>query len=160
MAECRPNMFVVVVQSPSRVTLCDPTDCSTPGLPLPHHLQEFAQVLASESVMSSSVTLFSFCLQSFPASESFPMSRLFASGGQSTGASASVLPMNFQGWFPLGLSGFIALLESSPASQLESINSSVLSLLNDPTLTFVHDFWKDHSLDYTMTEERSNIYII
>ena len=48
---------------------------------------------------------FSFCLQSFPASESFPMSQLFASGGQSIGASASasVLPMNIQGWFPLGL---------------------------------------------------------
>ena len=54
------------------------------------------------------------CLQSFPASGSFPMSRLFTSGGPSTGASASasVLPMNIQSWFPLGLSGLIALLSS------------------------------------------------
>ena len=54
---------------------------------------------------SSSAALFSFCLQSFPASGSFPMSPLFASGGQSieTSALASVLPMNIQGWFPLGL---------------------------------------------------------
>ena len=55
--------------------------------------------------ISSSVIPFSSCLQSFPASGSFPMSRLFASGGQSTGVSASVLPMNIQGWFPLGLTG-------------------------------------------------------
>ena len=61
--------------------------------------------------ISSSVTLFSFCLQSFPASGSFPMSRLFTSGGQSIGASASasVLPMNIQGWFLLELTGLISL---------------------------------------------------
>ena len=55
--------------------------------------------------ISSSATLFSFCLQSFPESGSFPMSQLFASGGQSIGASASVsvLPMNIQGWYSLGL---------------------------------------------------------
>ena len=52
---------------------------------------------------------FSFCPQSLPASESFPMSWLFASGGQSIGALASVLPMNIQGWFPLGLTGLISL---------------------------------------------------
>ena len=60
--------------------------------------------------LSSSVILFS-CLQSFPESESFPMSQFFASGGQSIGASASssVLPMTSQDWFPLGLTGFISL---------------------------------------------------
>ena len=60
----------------------------------------------------SSVTPFSSCPQSFPASRSFLISRLFASGGQSTrdSASASVLPMNIQGWFPLGLTDFISLL--------------------------------------------------
>ena len=54
----------------------------------------------------------SFCLQSFPASGSFPVSQLFASGGQSIGASvlASLLPMNIQDWFPLGLTGWISLL--------------------------------------------------
>ena len=60
--------------------------------------------------ISPSVTLFSFCLQSFPATRSFPMSQLFASGGQSTGASAPVLPMSIQGWFPLRLTGLISLL--------------------------------------------------
>ena len=59
--------------------------------------------------ISSSAIHFSFCLQSFTASESFPMSQLFASGGQSIGvsASASVLPMSIQGWFPLGLIGIV-----------------------------------------------------
>ena len=62
--------------------------------------------------ISSSVIPFSSCLQIFPASGSFPMSRLFASGGQIIGASASasVLPMNIQDWFPLGLTGLISLL--------------------------------------------------
>ena len=60
--------------------------------------------------ISSLATLFSSCLLSFPASGSFLMSWLFAPGGQSIGASASVIPMNTQGWFALGLSGWISLL--------------------------------------------------
>ena len=59
--------------------------------------------------ISSSVAFFSSCFQSFPASGSFPMSQLFASGGQSIGASASVLPMNIQGWFPFRWTGLISL---------------------------------------------------
>ena len=61
-------------------------------------------------IISSSATPFSFCLHSFPVSGSFAMSLLFASGGQSTGALASVFPMNIQGWFLLGLTGLISLL--------------------------------------------------
>ena len=62
-------------------------------------------------IISSSAIPFSSCLQSFPASGSFAMSQFFASGGQSIGtlASASVLPMNIQDWFPLGLTGLISL---------------------------------------------------
>ena len=59
--------------------------------------------------ISSSVTLFFSCPKSFPASGFFPMSQLFTTGGQNIGASASILPMNTQGWFPLGLSGWISL---------------------------------------------------
>ena len=80
--------------------------------------------------ISSSVTLFSSHPQSFPASGSFPISQLFASGGHCIGAStsASVLPMNIQGWFSLVLTGLISLQsrdsqESSPAPQFKSINS-------------------------------------
>ena len=62
--------------------------------------------------ISSSAAPFSFNLQSFPASGSFPMNQLFTSGGQSIGASASALflPRNIQGWFPLGLTSLISLL--------------------------------------------------
>ena len=90
--------------------------------------------------ISSSAAPFASCLQSFPASRSFLMSWLFASGGQSTGASASVLPMNIQGWFPLELTGLMSCTprdsqESSPTPQFKSINSLTLSLLYDPALT-------------------------
>ena len=78
--------------------------------------------------ISSFVIPFSFCLQSFSASESFPMSQYFASGGQSIGAStsASVLPMNIQGWFPLGLTGLISL-QSKELSRVFS-NTTVWSI--------------------------------
>ena len=93
-------------------TLYDPMDCSTPGLPVLHHLSEFAGTHVHWPTILSSVVSLSFCLQYFPVSGSFPMSGLFASGGQSTGASASasVLPMNIQDWFPLGLTSSITLL--------------------------------------------------
>ena len=70
--------------------------------------------------ISSSASPFSFCLQSFPASTSFPVSQLFTLGGQSFGASAlaTVLPMNIQGWFPLGLTGLI--LQSKGLSRVFS----------------------------------------
>ena len=97
-------------------TLCDHMDCSMPGLPVHHQLPEFTQNSHPSSrschpAISSSVVPFSSCLQSFTAWGSFPMSQLFASGGQSIGVStsASVLPMNRQGWFPLGLTGLISL---------------------------------------------------
>ena len=106
--------------------------------------------------ISSSVIPFSSCLESFPASGSFPMSQFFASGGQSIGfsTSTSVLPMNIQDWFPLGWTGWIslqseALAESSPAPQFKNINSSALSFPYNPTLTSIHDYWKNHSLDQT-----------
>ena len=71
--------------------------------------------------ISSYVTLFSFCLKYSPTSGSFPMSGLFASGGQSIGAPASesVLPMNIQDWFPLGLTGLVSLTGSIDYIKLE-----------------------------------------
>ena len=95
----------------SCLTLCDPMDCSTPGFSDLHYLPKFSCPLSRWCYLTilSSITSFSFCLQSFTASGSFPISQLFASGGQSIRASASVLPMNTKGWFPLGLSGLISL---------------------------------------------------
>ena len=105
-----------------------------------------------------------FCLQSFPASGSFPMNRLFTSGGQSIGASASasVLPANIQGGFPLVLNGLISLQskdsqESFPAPQVKGISSSVLSLFYCPALTSVHDNHKNHSFDNTDLYWQSNV---
>ena len=96
--------------------------------------------------ISTSVAPFSFCPQSLPASRSFWMSWLFTSGGQSTGASvsASVLPMNSQGWFPLGLTGFDLAVQTP---QFKSINSLMLNFLYGKTLTSIHDYWKNHSFD-------------
>ena len=97
------------------------------------------------SILSSGVP-FSSSLQSFPASGSFPLSQLFASDGQSIGASASesVLPMNILGWFQLGLTGFISLQsdsqESSPTPQFESINSSILIYISLMTNNDEHAF--------------------
>ena len=115
--------------------------------------------------ISSSVVPFSSSSQSFLASVSFPMNWLFKSGGQSIGASASasVLPMNIQGGFPLrywlvwspccpGDSP-----ESSPAPQFESINSSVLSFLYGPVLRSIHDYWKSHSFDEKRLYRQKNI---
>ena len=96
--------------------------------------QSLLKFMSIESVMLSNHLI--LCLQSFPASGSFLLSQLFTSGGQSIGASASasILPMNIQDCFPLGLTSLMSLLPKghsrvSPAPQLKSINSSVLSLL-------------------------------
>ena len=100
--------------------------------------------------ISSSVVPFSSCLQPFPASGSFQMSRLFVSGGQSIGVSASksVVPMNTQNWSPLEWTGWISL-QSKGLSRVFSntINSSALSFLHSPTLISIHDHWKNYSLD-------------
>ena len=91
-------------------------DCSMPGFPICHQLLEFTQTHVHKLVMPSNYLIlchpFSSCLQSFPASGSFPMSQLFSSGVQSFGASAStsVLLMNIQDLFSLGLTGLISLL--------------------------------------------------
>ena len=114
------------------------------------------------STISLPVTPFSSCPQSFPASGSFPMSQLFESGGQRIGASASVLPVNIQGWFPLGVTGLASLhprdsQESSPASQFERINSLVISLFYGPTLTSIHDYWENHIFDYMDLCQQSDV---
>ena len=81
--------------------------------------------------ISSSVGPFSSCLESFPVSRFFPMSQFFTSGGQSiqASASASVLPMNIQDWFPLGLAGLISLKSKQPSGSLFQHHSSKASIL-------------------------------
>ena len=97
------------------LTLCDPMNRSTPGLPVHHQLLDFTQTNVHRVVeaiqLPHPVVPFFSCPQSLPASGFFPMSQLFASGGQSIGvsASASVLPMNTQDCSPLGWTGWMSL---------------------------------------------------
>ena len=122
--------------------------------------QSSLRLMSIQSVIhpaiSSSVVPFSSCPQSLPASESFPMSQLFAWGSQSTAVSAlaSFLPKKSQGWSPCSPRDS---QESSPTPQFKSINSWVLSLLHSPTLTSIHDHWKNHSLDYTNLCWQTNV---
>ena len=119
-----------------------PCPSPTPGVhPNPCPLNRWCH-----PIISSSVFPFSSCPQSFPASGSFQMSQLSASGGQRTRISAStpVPPMNTQDWSPCSPRDSH---ESSLTSQFKSINSSALSFLYSPTLTSIRDYWKNHSLD-------------
>ena len=107
------------------------------------------------STISSSVMPFSFCPQSFPAWGSSSVSRPFPPRGQRVGisASASVLPMNIQDWFPLRLTGLISLQSKGSSRVFYSttvwnIHSYVLSLLYGPLLTSGHGYWKHHRFDY------------
>ena len=115
--------------------------------------------------ISFSVAPFSFCLQSSPPSGSFLIRWLFTSGGQRirASASASVLPVNSQGWFPLGLTGMISLFSKGFSRfflepQFKRINSLVLSLSYGPNLTSIHDYWKNHIFDYMDHCWKSDVY--
>ena len=152
--------FVFSSVAQSCLTLCDPTDCRTPGfLPCPTPAPRACSNSCPSSwqchpIILSSVIPFSSCLQSFPAVGSFPVSQFFASGGQSirASASASVLSMNIQDWFPLELIGLISL-QSKGLSRVFS-NTTVqkhqffgAQLFYDPTLISIHDYWKNHRFD-------------
>ena len=115
MAPCiyKFTQFSSVAQS--CLTFCNPMNHSRPGLPVHQQLLESTHPCPlswwCHPTISSSVIPFSSCPQSLPGSGSFPMSQLFTWGGQSieVSASASVLPMNTQGWSPLGWTGWIPL---------------------------------------------------
>ena len=160
-------MTVVVVQSRSHVQLFV-TEWTT-ALQAPLFFTVSWSLLKFTSIysgmlfnISSSVTPFSFCLQSFPASECFPVSWLFAAGGQGIRASASVLPVNIQGCFPLGLTALISqlpkglsIVSSSTTIQKHQLKkkkntkkTKVLTLLYGSALTSIHDYWKNHSFDH------------
>ena len=103
--------------------------------------------------ISSSVIPFSSCLQSFLASGSFPRSQFFATGGQSIGASASasVLPMNVQDWFPWGLTSWISLQSKGLSrvfsnTTVQKHHSLALSFLYSSTLTSIPKLWLDGPL--------------
>ena len=137
------------------LTLCDPMDCSTPGFPAHHQLPKLAQthvhqvsdaIQPSHPLSSPSAPVFNLSQL-----QGLPMSPLFASGGQSIGASASVLPVNIQVWFPLGWTGLISLL-SNGLSRVFSNASLKASILRCPALfivqlTSICDYWKNNSFN-------------
>ena len=139
-------------------TFCDPMNCSTPGLPVHHQLSEFTQIHIYR-VNDPIQPCHPLSSLSPPAPnpsqhQTFPISQLFALGGQSIGFSAlaSFLPKNTQDWSPLEWTVGSPCSpwdsqESSPTPQFKSINSLVLSFLHSPTLISIHDHWKNHSLD-------------
>ena len=125
------------------------------SLLIPIHTHSHSYPLSGwcHPTISSSVIPFSSHLQSFLASGSFQMSQLFASGGQNTGvsASASVLPMNIQDWFPLGWTGWIFLHSKGLSRAFSNITVKHrlfgTQLFYSLTLTSIHDHWKNHSFD-------------
>ena len=127
----------------------DLMDCSMPSSPVLHSLPEFAQIhvhWVNDAIEPSHPLPAPSPLRSiFPSISTFSKDQLFASGGQSIEASASVLPMNFQGLFPLGLTGLISLQSKElsrvfSSTKFESIRST-LSLLYGPILTSICDSW-------------------
>ena len=142
-------------------------DCSTPGFPVLHHLPVLAHThfhWVSDAVQPSHLlsSPFSSCLQSFPASGSFSVSWLFAWGGQSIGASASasVLSVNIQDWFPLGLTGLISLqskglsrVSSNTTIEKHQFFSAQLSLWSN---SLIHT-WLLENFDYTDLCWQSNV---
>ena len=137
-------------------------DYSTPIFPVLHDLAEFAQTHV-HWIDDAIQTSYSLSPPS-PFVLNFSRIRAFSNGSTlfirwpNIGASAltSILPMNSQGWSPLGLTVLISLPSKghsrvSPAPPFKSNNSSVLSLLYDPTVIAIHDYWKNHSFVYTDT---------
>ena len=140
-------------------------DCSTPGFPVLHYLLELCPLSWwCHPTTSSSLVPFFSCPQSLPASGSFPTeSALCVRWPKYWSFSFSISPSNeYSGlisfrvdWFdPLAVQG---TLESSPAPQLVSISSSVLSLLYGPVLTSIHDYWKNHTVDYMNLCRQSDV---
>ena len=133
-------------------------DCSMPGFSCPSLFPRVGSNSCPLSrwchpITSSSVTLFS-CAQSFLASGSFPVSQLFASGGQRIGASASasVLPMNIQDWIPLQLICLIFLQSKGLSRVFSSTNSKALVLQHSPSLwsnSYIHTWLLEKTIALT-----------
>ena len=141
-------------------TLCDLMLFSTPSSSVRHYSPWVCSNSCPLSwwchpTISSSVAPFSSYLQSFTASGSFPKSQFFASGGQSivVSASASVLPMNIQDWFPLGWTGWVSLQSKGLSRVFSSTTVRKCQFFDTQASLWcnsqiIHDYWKNHSFDY------------
>ena len=151
---CQIPLFVV--QSLSHVQLCDPTHYSTPGFSVHHQIPESAQThvhwvgdaIQPSHPLSSPSPAFSLS-QDQGLFQGVSSSHQVPSIGAS--ASASVLPMNIQDWFPLGLTGLISLLSKGLSRVLQHHSSKASNLQCSAFLIFqltsVHDYWKNHNFD-------------
>ena len=140
----------------SCLTLCNPMDCSTPGFPVHHQLRELAQTdvhQVSDAIQSSHPLSSPFLLASiFPSIRVFSNESVLCIMWPSIGASAStsVLPMNIQDWFPLGLTAWITLKSKGLSrvfsnTTVQKHQTSALNLRYSPILTSMHDYSKNHS---------------
>ena len=138
-------------------TLSDPMNCSTPGFPVLHCLPEFAQShvhCVDDAIQPSHPLLVPSPAVNLSQLRVFPMSLLFTSGGQSTGVSASVtvLPMNSQGWFPLGLTGLISFLSKRLSRVFSSTTIQKHQFFGTQpflSLSYIHTWLlKNQSFDY------------
>ena len=134
-------------------TICDPMDCSMPGLPVHHQLTELTQThhihRVSDAIQPSHPLLF--------PSSIFPSIRVFSNESvlhirwpKYWSFSFSISPSNEHSGlisFRMDWLDFLAVQESSPTPQFKSFRSSALSFLYSPTLTSIHDYWKNHSFD-------------
>ena len=154
------DVFVLLTKSLSLVRLFATPWTAACQAPLSFTISwSLLKLMSIESVMPSSHLILCCPLlllpSVFPSIRSFSMSWLFTSGGQSIGASvaASVLPMNNQGRFPLGLTGLISLQSNRLSRVFSSTTVQKLQFfstqLYSPTLISTHDYWKNHSFDYT-----------
>ena len=142
------------------LTLCEPMDCITPGFPVYHQLPELAQshVHWVGDAIQPSHPLFPTSPPAFNLSQHQGLFQWVSSLhqlAQSIGASASasVLPMNIQDWFPLGLTGLISLMSKGLSrvlfnTSVQKHQSSALSFLYGPTFISIHDYWKKHDFDF------------
>ena len=150
----------------SCATLCDPMDCSMPGFPVCHHFLEFAQTYVHW--ISDSIQLSHPLSPSSPPAfnlsqlQSLPMSQLFASGGQSIGASASSLPNKNSGMISFRIDWFDVLAVQGTLKCLLQHHNSKASVLwclafFMVQLTSLHDYWKNHSFDYMEVCQQSDV---
>ena len=163
LAVTHPSVCCCSSVAQSYPTLCDPMDCSTSGFPVLHHLPELAQThvhWVGDAIQPSR------CRPLLLLPSIFPNIRVFSDESahqKSIGAlaSASVLPMNIQRWFPLGLTGLILLSKGLSRVFSNSTVQKHQSFCTQPslwsTLTSIHDHWKNHSFDYMDLCWQSNV---
>ena len=148
-------------------TLCDPVNCSTPGFPVFHYLLEPTQThvhwVGDAIQPSHPLSSPSSLALSLSQHQSFLMSWLFTSGGQRIGSSApaSVLPMNIQNWFPLGLTGLISLQSKGLSKDFSNTTvwklQSFSALLYGPALISIRDYWENHHFYQIDLSQQSDV---